>query len=116
MLDGAGAEALILGPDAADGAAGRVPLADFGDGAAKFGADSFDECGLLLDCNGVVDGEADVAACGVTSGLGSGFAAEEDGDVGADAAEALFLVCVEADAETNEKDDRGDSPHDSEHG
>ena len=33
-----GAEALVLGPDTADGTAGGVPLADFGDGAAQLGA------------------------------------------------------------------------------
>ncbi len=71
LLDGEGAEALILGPDAANGTAGGVPLADLGDAAAKLRADSFDEGGLLLDGDGVVDGEADVAAGGVAAGLGT---------------------------------------------
>ena len=43
LLDGERAEALVLGPDAADGTAGGVPLADFGDGAADLGGDGLDE-------------------------------------------------------------------------
>ena len=110
------AEALVLGPDAADGAAGGVPLADLGDGAAKLRADGLDERGLLLDGDGIIDGEADVAAGGISSGLRAGLAAEDDGDIGANGLEMLLLVDVEADAETDEQNHRGDAPHDAEHG
>ena len=116
LLDGEGAKALILRPDSAYGAAGCVPLADLGDGAAQLRAYGFDERGLLLDGDGVVDGEANVAAGGVSAGLCAGLAAEEDGDVGADAAQMLLLINVEADAETDQQNDRGDAPHDAEHG
>ena len=96
-------------------AAGRIPLADFGDGAAQLGAYGFDQRGLLLDCDGVVDREANVAAGGVSACLCAGLSAEEDGDVGADAAQMLLLIHVEADAETYQQNDGGDAPHDSEH-
>ena len=49
--------------------------------AAQLRADGLDQVGALLDRDGVVDGEADIAACGVASGLRAGLAAEEDGDV-----------------------------------
>ena len=66
LLDGERAEALVLRPDAAYGAAGGVPLADLGDGAAQLRAYGFDERGLLLDGDGVIDGEANVAAGSVS--------------------------------------------------
>ena len=116
LLDLEGAEALVLGPDSADGTAGGIPLADLGDGAAQLGADRFDEVGAVTDGDGVADSEADVASSGVASGLGAGLAAEEDGDVSANAAEALLLIEIEADAEADEHDDRCNAPDDAEHG
>ena len=116
MFGGERAEALVLRPDTADTATGGVPLADFGDRGAKLGRDGFDERRELLDGDGVIDCEGDVSASGVASGGHAGFAGEADGDVGADALEAVLLVGAEADAETDEKDDRRDAPDDAEHG
>ena len=115
LLDGEGAEALVLRPDSAYGAVGCIPLTDFRNGTAQLGAYGFDERGQLLNGDGVIDGEANVAACGVSSCLCAGLSAEEDSDVGADAAEMLLLVQVETDAEAHEQNDRGDAPHDAEH-
>jgi hypothetical protein len=58
----------------------------------------------------------DVAASGVTACLRASFSAEDDCDVGSDAAKVFLLIHVEADAEADEKNDRGDAPHDAEHG
>jgi hypothetical protein len=116
LVDGEGAEGLVLGPDAADGVAGGVVGADLGDGAADFRGDGFDERSEALDGEGVVEGEEDVAAGGVTAEGHGGFAAEADGDVGAEGLHAVLLVDAEADAETDEEDDGGDAPDDAEHG
>jgi len=116
LLDGEGPEVLVLGPGSADGAVGGVPLADLVDGADDLRRDVFDERGKLLDGLGVFDLEGDVAACGVASEGHAGFAAEQDGDVGADGLHLLLLVDAEADAEADEKDDGGDAPNDAEHG
>jgi hypothetical protein len=115
LLDGEGTETLVLWPYSAYGAVGRIPLAHLGDGAAQLRAYGFDQRCLLLDGDGVVDGEANVAACSVSSCLCAGLSAEEDGDVGSDAAEVLFLIHIETDAEADQQNDRGDAPHDAEH-
>ena len=52
---------------------------------------------------GVGEGEADVATCSITPCLRAGLGAEQDSDVGADAAEALLLVVIEPDSEADEE-------------
>jgi hypothetical protein len=116
LLDFKGAKALVFGPDAADGTVGGVPLADLGDGAAKLGADGFNEGGVVTNGDGVGEGELNGTASGVTSSLRTGLAGEEDGNVSPDSAEALALVVVEADAESDEHNDGSDAPDDAEHG
>jgi len=116
LFDGEGAEVLVLGPGAANGAAGGVPLADLADGADDLRRDVFDQRGELLDGDGVVDLEDDVASGGVPAGGHGGFAAETDGDIYAEVLHVLLLIDAETNAETDEKDDRGDAPDDAEHG
>ena len=115
LFDGEGAKALVLRPDPADGAVRCIPLAHLGDGATQLRTYGFDQRGLLLDGDGVIDGEANIPAGSVSACLSACFSTEEDGNVSADAAEMLFLIYVEADAEADQQNDRGDTPHDAEH-
>ncbi len=110
------AEALIVGPDSADGTGCGVVAADFGHASAQLGADGFDEVGFLLDEEGIADRETHFASGGVASGLFAGAAAPDDGQVDADGFQTLLLIVAEAFAETNQQNDRGDAPDDAEHG
>jgi hypothetical protein len=70
----------------------------------------------VLDGDGVLDRESDVATGGVALVGHRGLATEADGDVRADGGELFALLDAEADAEPDEQDHRGDAPEDAEHG
>src|SRR5664279_3189627 len=94
----------------------RVELAGLRHRALQFGADGPDEIALFLDEAGVVDVEDNQAASGESADLRAGAASPDDDQVLAQRLHVLLLVFAEAEAESDQQNDGGDSPDDSEHG
>src|SRR5579864_952399 len=110
-----GAEALVLGPNAAHAARCLIELADFGDGAPQLRTDSRDARTLGLDGFSIAHVELDLAAGGVASGLLAGAPAPDHGKVGAQGSHAVLLIFTEAAAEADKNDHRSDAPDDTKH-
>jgi hypothetical protein len=101
------AKALVVGPYPAHGTRGGVVAADFGNAAAKFGADGFDQVGFSLDDVRILHRKTNGAPGGVSAGLLAGASTPNDGEVDADGLEAFFLAAAESLAQADQQNDGG---------
>ena len=98
------AKALVVRPDTAYGARGRVVTADFSDAAPQFGADGLDQVRFGFDRVCILDrtGRTGPAGC-VSSGLFARAAAPDYGQIDADPLEMFFLVAAESLAQADQE-------------
>src|SRR4029077_10006574 len=70
---------------------------------------------FILDGIGILNGQANRASRGVSTGLLAGAPAPDNRQIDADGLQALLLVPAESLAQPDQQNDRSDSPDDPEH-